>query len=452
MPQPSQRYNRAQLAQEANLRAQVPSGALTFAWRGRGGTRTLSLSYALSGTVVVTAFALSLWGVAVTSYLAFKDDIIGGVMSRQASLQHAYEDRIRELRGQVDKLTSRHMVDQTELERRVDQVARRQALLETRQAIVTSLKESAGDIQIPGRPPAPGATGRSAAAAPAPRPAVAGDTVRLTPPAERHSSLESRAVVAQAATPATFALASSPTRLDVVAGVERSLDRVEQNQQVLLQGLETRAERRARRIRAMLAELGLTETRLAPSARGDGTSGTGGPHIPLPAPTPDASPFEKQVFRLQTVIRDQDRLNRLVASIPIARPHAGELELSSGFGARLDPFLRTWAMHSGIDFRGATGEPVFAAGSGRVTHAASLGGYGLLVEVDHGNGIATRYAHLSRIEVKEGDMVGVGQRVGRIGSTGRSTGPHLHYETRINGEAVDPMRFVRAGVRLASAD
>ncbi|MGQ3360659.1 MAG: M23 family metallopeptidase, partial [Phreatobacter sp.] len=236
------------------------------------------------------------------------------------------------------------------------------------------------------------------------------------------------------------------------AGVERSLDRVEQNQQVLLQGLETRAERRARRIRAMLAELGLTETRLAPSARGDGTSGTGGPHIPLPAPTPDASPFEKQVFRLQTVIRDQDRLNRLVASIPIARPHAGELELSSGFGARLDPFLRTWAMHSGIDFRGATGEPVFAAGSGRVTHAASLGGYGLLVEVDHGNGIATRYAHLSRIEVKEGDMVGVGQRVGRIGSTGRSTGPHLHYETRINGEAVDPMRFVRAGVRLASAD
>jgi murein DD-endopeptidase MepM/ murein hydrolase activator NlpD len=126
--------------------------------------------------------------------------------------------------------------------------------------------------------------------------------------------------------------------------------------------------------------------------------------------------------------------------------------LSSGFGARLDPFLRSWAMHSGIDFRGATGEPVFSAASGRVAHAGMLGGYGLLVEIDHGNGIVTRYAHLSRIDVKEGDMVGVGQRVGRIGSTGRSTGPHLHYETRINGEAVDPMRFLRAGIRLASAD
>ncbi|MDP2802731.1 MAG: M23 family metallopeptidase [Phreatobacter sp.] len=450
MPQPSQRYNRAQLAQEANLRAQVPTGALTFAWRGRAGTRTLSLSFALSGTLLVTALALSLWGVAVTSYLAFKDDIIGGVMSRQAALQHGYEDRIRELRGQVDRMTSRQMVDKTELERRVDQVARRQALLETRQAIVSSLKESAG------APPAPtriGAMvpGRSAAASPAPRPAVAGDTVRLTPPVERQSRLESRVVVAAIPQP-TFALAAEPSHLDVVARVERSLDRVEQSQHGLLQGLETRTERRAKRIRAMLAELGLAETRLAPAARGGSTAGTGGPLIPLSAPMPDASPFEKQVFRLQTVIRDHDRLNRLVASIPIARPHSGELELSSGFGARLDPFLRTWAMHSGIDFRGATGEPVFASGSGRVSHAASLGGYGLLVEIDHGNGISTRYAHLSRIEVKEGDLVGVGQRVGRVGSTGRSTGPHLHYETRVNGEAVDPMRFVRAGVRLASAD
>lgn len=450
MPQPSQRYNRAQLAQEANLRAQVPTGALTLAWRGRAGTHTLSLSFALSGTLLVAALALSLWGVAVTSYLAFKDDIIGGVMSRQAALQHAYEDRIRELRAKVDRMTSRQMVDQTELERRVDQVARRQALLETRQAIVTSLKESAGAPLTPNRagaiPP-----GRSAAASPNPRPAVAGDTVRLTPPAERQSRLESRAVVATLPdTP--LSIASDPSHLDVVARVERSLDLVEQSQHGLLQGLETRTERRAKRIRAMLAELGLAETRLAPAARGGSTAGTGGPLIPLPAPTPDASPFEKQVFRLQTVIRDHDRLNRLVASIPIARPHSGELELSSGFGARLDPFLRTWAMHSGIDFRGATGEPVFASGSGRVSHAAALGGYGLLVEIDHGNGITTRYAHLSRIEVKEGDLVAVGQRVGRVGSTGRSTGPHLHYETRVNGEAVDPMRFVRAGVRLASAD
>jgi murein DD-endopeptidase MepM/ murein hydrolase activator NlpD len=108
-------------------------------------------------------------------------------------------------------------------------------------------------------------------------------------------------------------------------------------------------------------------------------------------------------------------------------------------------------MHAGIDFRGSHGEPVRATAAGRVTHAGSMGGYGLMVDIDHGNGLSTRYAHLSRIEVVEGDMVRLGQRVGRVGSTGRSTGPHLHYETRVHGDAVDPMRFVRAGLRLAQA-
>jgi murein DD-endopeptidase MepM/ murein hydrolase activator NlpD len=454
MSHQAHRYNRAQLAQEANLRAQVPAGAVTLAWRSGGSTRTTSLSVGLLATVGAVGIALSVWGVAVTSYIAFRDDIVGGLMSRQAAVQHGYEDRIRELRGQVDLLTSRHLVDQSELEKRVDQVARRQALLETRQSIVASLAEQSSPARSPARAnvpiPAPVATTQ-----PAPR-ASAGDTLRLIPPAERHSRLESRALPVQTAraAPAGFALASAPApagRQDVVGRVERSLDRVEQLQQVALQALETRTERRARRIRSVLADLGLAEARVA-RAPATSSAGTGGPHIPIPAPAGAASPFERQVFRVQSVLRDQERLTQLIGQIPLGRPHSGELELSSGFGARLDPFLRTWAMHSGIDFRGATGEPAYASAGGRVTHAASMGGYGLMVEIDHGNGLTTRYAHLSRIEVKEGDTIRAGHRIGRVGSTGRSTGPHLHYETRINGEAVDPMRFVRAGLRLAEAD
>jgi murein DD-endopeptidase MepM/ murein hydrolase activator NlpD len=454
MSHQAHRYNRAQLAQEANLRAQVPAGAVTLAWRSRGSTRTTSLSVGLLGTAGVIGVLLCVWGVAVTSYLAFRDDFVGGLMSRQAAVQHGYEDRIRELRGQVDLLTSRHLVDQSELEKRVDHVARRQALLETRQSIVAALAEQSSPARSPARvnvpvpSPAPVAT-----TSPAPR-ASAGDTLRLTPLAERHSRLESRAVPIQTAqaVPAGFALASVPAgRQDVVVRVERSLDRVEQQQQVALQALETRTERRTRRIRSVLTDLGLAEARIA-RAPAASTAGTGGPLIPIPAPAGEASPFERQVFRVQSVLRDQERLTQLVGQIPLGRPHSGELELSSGFGARLDPFLRSWAMHSGIDFRGATGEPAYASAGGRVVHASSMGGYGLMVEIDHGNGLTTRYAHLSRIEVKEGDSIRAGHRIGRVGSTGRSTGPHLHYETRINGEAVDPMRFVRAGLRLAEAD
>jgi murein DD-endopeptidase MepM/ murein hydrolase activator NlpD len=446
------RYNRAQLAAEANLRAQLPEGAVTFSWRSGHGTRSVSHSYLVVGSVAAAALALSVWGAALTSYLVFKDDIMGGLMSRHAAIQHAYEDRIRDLRAQVDRLVSRQMVDQTEIERRVEQVARRQAVLETRQSIVNSLNEAAGI-----RGPA-GADATVPVPVPSPlsgRPVPVGDTLRLAPPVDRQSRLESRATPqTTAAAPSarqTYQLASVPTRTDTLARLELSLDQVEQRQAHALQTLETRAERRARRIRAVLAELGLDQTRSAPVATA-AQGGTGGPLIPIPAPSGDASPFERQVFRLQTVIRDHDRLNRLVTTIPLGRPHDGETELSSGFGPRLDPFLRTWAMHSGIDFRGATGEPARVTAAGRVTHAGAMGGYGLMVEVDHGNGLSTRYAHLSRIEVSVGDMVRLGQRIGRVGTTGRSTGPHLHYETRINGEAVDPMRFVRAGLRLANAD
>ena len=119
--------------------------------------------------------------------------------------------------------------------------------------------------------------------------------------------------------------------------------------------------------------------------------------------------------------------------------------MSSPFGVRTDPFLGRPAMHTGIDLRGDIGEPAHATAAGKVTIAGWDGGYGNMVEIDHGNGLATRYGHLSEIDVKVGQIVRIGQVIGKIGSTGRSTGPHLHYETRINGEPVDPQKFLRAG-------
>ena len=107
-------------------------------------------------------------------------------------------------------------------------------------------------------------------------------------------------------------------------------------------------------------------------------------------------------------------------------------------------------MHTGLDMRGDTGEPVHATANGKVTIAGREGGYGNMVEIDHGNGFSTRFGHLSAIDVKVGQTVRTGQVVGKIGSTGRSTGPHLHYETRINDEAVDPQKFLKAGLRLGN--
>ena len=130
------------------------------------------------------------------------------------------------------------------------------------------------------------------------------------------------------------------------------------------------------------------------------------------------------------------------------KPLSGDLDLSSGFGVRSDPFTRSPAMHTGLDFQGDTGDTVRATANGTVTAAGWSGGYGKVVDVDHGNGFSTRYGHLSSIDVQVGQSVKIGQAIGRLGSTGRSTGPHLHYETRVRGEAVDPLKFLRAGQKL----
>jgi murein DD-endopeptidase MepM/ murein hydrolase activator NlpD len=156
------------------------------------------------------------------------------------------------------------------------------------------------------------------------------------------------------------------------------------------------------------------------------------------------------LYRINVARAQIDKYNRTLLAVPVRKPIVGEVDMSSPFGMRMDPFVRGPAIHTGIDLRGDTGDPVRATANGRVTTASWQGGYGKMVEIDHGNGLSTRYGHMSVIDVKVGDQVRIGQTIGKIGSTGRSTGPHLHYETRINDEAVDPQRFLRAGLRLGN--
>jgi murein DD-endopeptidase MepM/ murein hydrolase activator NlpD len=117
---------------------------------------------------------------------------------------------------------------------------------------------------------------------------------------------------------------------------------------------------------------------------------------------------------------------------------------SSNFGHRIDPFTGTQSFHEGIDFPADAGTPVVAAASGKVIAAGHHPQYGKIIEIDHGNGLLSRYAHASKVFVKEGELVLRGQRVASVGSTGRSTGPHLHFEVRLNGVPQNPARFLQS--------
>jgi murein DD-endopeptidase MepM/ murein hydrolase activator NlpD len=197
-------------------------------------------------------------------------------------------------------------------------------------------------------------------------------------------------------------------------------------------------------MRGVLADLGVDTKKIAPPPK----SGTGGPFLAALPPF-NATAFDRQLYSVKIARAEIDQLSRSLVNIPVRRPVAGEGEIVSGFGVRIDPFLSRPAMHTGLDFRAEVGDPVLVTAGGTVRVAGWSDGYGKMVEVDHGNGFATRYGHMSEIDVKVGQQVKTGQSLGKVGTTGRSTGPHLHYETRIDGEAVDPQRFLSAGGKLA---
>lgn len=216
--------------------------------------------------------------------------------------------------------------------------------------------------------------------------------------------------------------------------VAQSIENVDALQVQTLETVANVARMESRRVRAAFAELGVHADRFVAKdvklARG-AAKATGGPFVPFKL-NPDGSTFEREVSRLQEDVRIADRLRRAIADAPLGSPLPASAETTSNFGPRRDPFLGRMAYHSGIDFREAHGTPVYATGAGRVASSGSNGGYGLMVEIDHGGGMTTRYAHLSALLVKEGQFIPAGAVIGRLGSTGRSTGPHLHYEVRIN--------------------
>jgi murein DD-endopeptidase MepM/ murein hydrolase activator NlpD len=340
-------------------------------------------------------------------------------------MQSGYEDRIAELRAQIDRISGRQLLDQEQYEQKLDQILRRQSALESRAGALNG----AGDAISPVvRQP-----GRGERAAP------------LKGGKDKGVSLQPDPTVPVDPRTRMF-LASAGGLAGVITRLNASLDRVEQRQSATVNSLADSYDAKARRMRGVLAELGVDVGKAPPGASGEIVVAMGGPFVPLPV-AKDTMSFERQVQRVKVARAQIARFTRTLGTLPVRKPLDG-VDLMSGFGVRMDPFTGSPAMHTGLDLHGETGDPVRATADGTVTTAGWSGGYGRVVDIDHGNGLATRYGHLSAIEVRAGQSVKAGQIIGKVGSTGRSTGPHLHYETRVRKEAVDPQKFLRAGQRL----
>lgn len=338
-------------------------------------------------------------------------DIMGMLNGKTDAVLAAYEDRIAQLRVEVDRLHSRHYAQAGDINLQLQELTQQQELLLEQHQLVRQLAEKAASLGI--------------------------DTATLPRPAD--GDVGKVAEVPAFVTPIALASASGP---DLIATVSADMTRMMDESRLALAGIAESATASTAAILGELRSIGIKPK--MPGA----LEGTGGPFIPAM----DGADADSIVDDANDVFLALARFEAAKAAVGLAPVHkpVEAVRISSNFGNRKDPFTGSRAYHSGIDFPAPKGTIVMSAGYGKVTFVGKKSGYGNLVEVTHSSGLVTRYGHLDAFLVKEGQMVNAGTPIARVGSTGRSTGPHLHFEVRIKDQAVDPGRYLAAGRRLAA--
>lgn len=394
----------------------------------------------LAAVVGSVLSAVAIGYLLATSYLVLRDDLIGASIARQARMQQSYEDRIAALRSQVDRITSRQLLDQRLMETKVSELLQRQSQLYSRHGRLQPILDrvegdglTSQDIPVP----QPRPDNRAEI-----DPKAAPKAARVAPPAAAEPAEEPEFALWN--TRHSFAPeASTADKADMLfAAINKSLRKIEDEQITKLTTLALDADRAADTISEALADAGF-DVASAEEEAGEDEAGIGGPLLAVD----DKIAFDTRVTALDEALSRLEALKKRATVLPIRSPAPG-YGISSTFGVRRDPILGTPAMHAGLDFRVPSGRKVHATGRGTVVSAGWNGGYGRMVEIEHSDGLTTRYAHMSKITVKEGDVVERGDVVGKVGSSGRSTGAHLHYEIRRNGTAINALRIIKAGRKI----
>jgi murein DD-endopeptidase MepM/ murein hydrolase activator NlpD len=407
--------------------------------------RSFTIRPWVAGSVCLFAVVFGVLYLAATGYLVFRDDLLAASITYQRHMQHAYEDRIASLRADIDRLTSKQLLNQQAVDEKMDRLLGRQAMLDARQDIIAQMSQAARQAGLAAAP-AP-----AAAATPADEdgdsPAADDDEAPVKPLPFKTSDAKP---VAGDMAPVAMALLrtaangqpAEPSDEEAKLGsVSASLDKLAERQVSYVEDMADKVAGRTDKIAAILKSLGQPVPKSVTAE-----SDVGGPFVPLD-PEADPETFRSTVSLVTGEMERLSTVRRLANRLPLSKP-IENARITSRFGARIDPFFGRPAMHPGIDFAAMVGYPIHATAGGTVITAEPAGGYGNMVEIDHGNGVTTRYGHMSKILVKAGQIVAKGAVVGLAGSTGRSTGPHIHYEVRVDGNAIDPARYINAGREL----
>lgn len=373
---------------------------------------------------VIFAFTVGLFWVAyATVNVAFKDQVLALKERNQYRARLEYEDRIGEMRSTIDKLNRRLLLDQKAYLAKVDDVRfEHDRLVDRHQQLSEFFRQ--------GWLPDPKGTTRQQKGS-------------LSPQATPGVQTAGKTTSPRAVDKYTSDFASPEEAVGPLVELRAYMAQMETREAALLGTVTDYVAGQTTRLGKVYRSLGVNADKIAKSSRYK-PEAVGGPFVAASAAYLRSKVLAQSVSDLSTQLDRWETLKFQTTRLPLIKPMAPDHATSSGFGLRKDPFRKSPAMHSGIDFRGSTGSPVHTTAPGTVTKAGWAGGYGKMVEVRHDGGVTSRYAHLSIISVRTGQKVKSGDRIGKVGSTGRSTGPHLHYETRVGGRAIDPLRFWKA--------
>ncbi len=372
------------------------------------------------------------WTLVASSFLVIDAVSSGDTRDQIQRSQAAFEERLAELQTERDARAAEALAAQSRFAVALDQVSQMQSQLllseESRRemetglaAVQSTLRDTMADRDIAvadaGIAPAPDRTEEFS---------VALDILS----GELRSSADQRTEAVEEAQAAKLTAQELTVERDQILA---------RNDEILTQ-LEDAVTVSVAPLDEVFRNVGMNPDEVLRTIR-SGYSGQGGPLTPMSYSTRGNAALTDTEVKARQIIVTLDQMNTYriaIEKLPLAMPVTANFRYTSGFGRR-------WGrMHEGIDMAGPVGTPIHVTGDGVVTFAGRQGAYGNLIKIRHELGTETRYAHLSRINVKVGDRVSQGDRIGDMGNTGRSTGPHLHYEVRMNGRAVDPMSFIKA--------
>lgn len=389
--------------------------------RSEGRVQFYTVGRGLQAAVVGLLGIVLAWVAFSTVMVVFKDRIIAAEDYRFQGAQAAFESQVAALQISYDDLVARAANAQAYADRQLVVFGRREQTL-VRQS------DSFGDVSVRSRSSVP-ITAEAANSVPGKSPGVFGRALHWFGLGREKAHRQIHHPI-----------------LDRLAADTASLARLSRDSRQVMTAIEGGTLQRVASEKELIAGTGINADKFLHKL--ERVEGVGGPEVSLNSVQLDGvsdRDFGQAYFRAEANLGELTDLRRAVTWFPTAMPLGSILERTSGFGPRLDPFSGWYAFHPGIDFAGPTGTAVLATAAGLVTFAGRDGGYGNMVEIDHGYGLTTRYAHLLMVVVTKGERVSKGAIVGRLGSTGRSTGPHVHYEVWYDGEVRNPDGFLRIG-------